>query len=234
MTRRGALRVIGAGVAGTVAGTGTVVADQTQPIEKQLAEVRQATVQFRDPNLSTDKSQIVDDEGKVLFKRLGAFLHGMGEHYINKGFQWDLDIREPTLITFGYTDDDDLLLGAIEWLGGRYPEQSTPPNDVFGHQRELEAWGVDTGVHPPTDLDDNEDGDISDGEITEGRPWVLHTWPHTANSDGVFDQLNCKKQFHQVADFYEPDEEKTTIVSPQNEIGADNRITYSGEGCKNL
>jgi hypothetical protein len=35
-------------------------------------------------------------------------------------------------------------------------------------------------------------------------------------------------------DFYEPDEEKTTIVSPQNEIGADNRITYSGEGCKNL
>jgi len=260
MRRRSVLRRLGAGVAGTaLAGAaGTAAgADGDGPLREQLARMRAATTRFRDPNLSDDRTEILDDDGNTLFERGDLVVGGMGEHYSNVGFDWDLDLPAPSILSYGFTPRDGLVLGAVEFFAGFLddPHDPTVP-DFFrdargggeGLRSEHAAWGVDTLTYPPEQLDYDGDGVVSNDDLDthihgsdedddhdhEGggvAAWVLHVWVHGANPDGVFDQLNCRRAFHRCPASYEPTCTPTTIVRPQLAVDDPERVVASEGDC---
>ncbi|MHC3439469.1 cupredoxin domain-containing protein [Natrialbaceae archaeon A-gly3] len=228
----------------TMRGAFELVEEVDEPEEthlRQLDQVGQATTQFRSPETDDDRTIIFDEDGNEAFQRADLVVGGMGEHFTNVGFEWELDVREPDLLSYGFTPDDELVLGAVEWSGPGegFPEEGEPPADVFAGdlpegadiRSEYEAWGVDTLTYPPEELED-EEGHIPDENIPDESPWVLHVWIHSANFGGVFKQLNCRDEFHRCPGFYDPECIDTTIVRPQFDIGHEERVDASEPDCQ--
>lgn len=256
LRRRTVLKQVGAGVAGTTP-AGTAVAGDGGPLREQLASMRAATTRFQDPSLSEDRSEILADDGTTLFERGNLVVEGMGEHYTNAGFGWDLDPPPPAILSYGYTPREDLVLGAVEFFAGFLDDPHDPDvPDLFrdgrpageGLHSEHAAWGVDTLTYPPEALDYGGDGVISNDDLEthihgsdedddhdhEGggvAAWVLHVWVHGANPGGVFDQLNSRREFHRCPGSYDPTCMPTTIVRPQLDPDDPERVVASEGGC---
>lgn len=98
-----------------------------------------------------------------------------GFHFLKESLIGSTDITEPTVVVYGVDDDDNLILGAVEWIVPKAGPFETNPPDLFVHDDGAEEWEEDSpfpGV------------------------WSLHAWVHTHNPDGVFNSTNPRQQFH--------------------------------------
>lgn len=182
ITRRKALQSIGAGALAIGAFSGATAA-QGGGLKKELAEVRSATAEYNDPENAYADGYFVPDpstpEGEppsplpledVVDE--GHSVCGMGFHFINPAKLGETDRTEPQVLAYGVDDDDNLILGAVEYVIPDAISGGDP--DLFDHDDGEEVWhpGPFEGVHS------------------------LHAWVHTHNPDGVFHPLNPRKQFH--------------------------------------
>lgn len=172
--RRKVLKTLGGGVAGAVALGGNVSA-RGGGLKRELAEVRSATAKYNDPaNAYADGyvafdhnsdpvalEDVVDDAESVC---------GMGFHFGNLALIGSTDRTTPQVLVYGVDDDDNLILGAVEYI---VPDAIPGDPDFFDHDDEAEHW--DPGPFP----------DVHS----------LHVWVHTHNPDGVFNHSNPRKQF---------------------------------------
>lgn len=179
--RRNVLRTIGAGAVTSLAVAGSAAAHKGG-LQGELAKVRSATAEYNEPENAYDDGYVVPGKnGPIPLEDVvdkGHAVCGMGFHFINRDNVGSTDPTVPAVLVYGVGDDDDLVLGAVEYAvpkAGPYAE--TPP-DLFSHDGGDEEWGT-----LPT---------------PEGRPdlWTLHVWVHNHNPDGVFTPLNPRELFH--------------------------------------
>lgn len=173
--RRTALRTLGAGLLATGALAGSATA-QRGGLKRELAAVRSATARYNDPaNAYADGFVVTDEFGDVIpledVVSEGASICEMGFHFANIGNFGTYDPLTPQVLVYGVDDDDNLVLGAVEYI---IPDAITGGDpDLFAHDGGAEHWdaGPFPGVHS------------------------LHVWVHTHNPNGVFDHSNPRKQF---------------------------------------
>lgn len=175
-TRRSVLRSIGVGVIGGVAYVGSVSADG-HALTAELNTVRNLTIEYRD--IATARS-----DG---YAAVSPYVPGMGFHFAD-GPPFGTALEDPGILVY-FTNgsynpapseahdpahDDDLILGAVEWLVPG--EQEDNPPDIFS--------------------DESSDRELS---VTEREGWHfesaegftgLHAWVHRGNPAGVFHPTN--------------------------------------------
>lgn len=176
-TRRTVLKTIGAGLTVGAAGIGTASAKHHE-LTHQLNTVRAVTRKYRD--IETARS-----EGYV---PASPYVPGMGFHFANSFPPFGTDLDDPGVLVY-FTNgtynpapgdphdparDDDLILGAVEWLVPG--DQSENPPDIFADELS------------PRNL-----------RVTEEHAWHfesaegftgLHAWVHRGNPAGVFHHTN--------------------------------------------
>lgn len=175
ISRRSALRTLG-----TVTLAGMAVptaAAHRGGLKGELAEVRSATAEYNDPETAYADGYVVPGEEGVIpledVTEKGHAVCGMGYHFVNGDLLGTVDRTQPQVLAYGVDDDDNLILGAVEYIvpkGG--PFEDSPP-DLFDHDDGGEEW---------------EEGPLPDS-------WSLHVWVHNRNPDGVFAPLNPREQF---------------------------------------
>lgn len=184
-SRRTVLKTMGATVAGGSVLVGGAAASSGS-LQRELAEVRMATARYNDPANAYADGYVVpgpdeDGDGRPDPLRLEDVVDeahaacGMGFHFVHFGRLGSTEPTGPTVLVYGVDDEDDLVLGAVEWLVPMAgPYESSPP-DLFQHDEGAEEWQADS---PAPGL------------------WSLHAWVHTFNPSGVFHPTNPREQFH--------------------------------------
>lgn len=176
--RRTVLKTIGTGVMGGMALSGNAMA-QGGGLARELAVVRSATAEYNDPaNAYADGYVHPDPEGGILpldeVVEKGHAVCGMGFHFGNFDlFGTSLDPTKPAVLAYGVDDDDNLVLGAVEWVVSKQVSPTEP--DIFEHDDGIEVWQEDSpfpGV------------------------WSMHAWVHNHNPEGVFHPTNSRELFH--------------------------------------
>lgn len=174
INRRDALKTIGAGVVTVSAFTGSSVG-QKGGLSGELAEVRSATAKYNDPAVAyADGFMAIGDSGPVPLEDVvseAVSICGMGFHFGNFANFGTYDRLKPQVLVYGVDDDDNLILGGVEYI---IPDEITGGNpDLFDHDGGSEHWdaGPFPGVHS------------------------LHVWVHSHNPEGVFSHHNPRKQF---------------------------------------
>lgn len=177
VTRRTALRTIAGGlIVGSVAGPASAKRG-LDTLSQQLNTVRALTRKYKD--IETARA-----DGYVA---VSPYVPGMGFHFAN-GPPFGTDLEDPGILVY-FTNgsynpspgdrhdsvhDDDLILGAVEWLVPG--DQSDDPPNIFADK------------DSPRNL-----------EVTEEEGWHfesaegftgLHAWVHRGNSAGVFHPTN--------------------------------------------
>lgn len=175
--RRTVLKTIGGGlVAGTLA---VPVSAGDDELSAQLNTARETTRAYRDIEAARD-----DGYGAV-----SPYVPGMGFHFAD-GPPFGTDLDDPGILVY-HTDgsynpdpgeehdpahDDDLVLGAVEWLVPG--DQSEKPPNIF-----------------------NDEDSHRNLKVTEEHGWHyesqedftgLHAWVHRGNPAGVFHPTNPK------------------------------------------
>lgn len=175
-TRRTVLKTIGIGLTAGTAFVGSARAGN-DALTEQLNAVREITRPYRD--IDTARA-----EGYV---PASPYVPGMGFHFAD-GPPFGTTLEDPGILVY-FTDgsydpdpgdphdptrDDDLVLGAVEWLvpGDR---SSTPPN-IFD----------DESSHRDLQVTEAEGWHFESGEGFTG----LHAWVHRGNPAGVFHPTN--------------------------------------------
>lgn len=178
LNRRTVLKTVGAGVVGSVALTGNATAQQGR-LKKELAEVRSATAEYNDPaNAYADGYFARDHDGNVPLEDVVDEAHavcGMGFHFVNPDLVGSTEPTEPAVLAYGVDDEDDLILGAVEYIVPQNGPSEEEPPDIFAHDDGMEKWQEDSP----------KEGQSS-----------LHVWVHNPNPAGVFAPFNPRKQFH--------------------------------------
>lgn len=129
--RRTTLKVIGAGIVGGVALTGSATAHRGG-LQGELAEVRSATAEYNDPENALDDGFEAEDHAVC----------GMGFHWPNFDRVGEVDRTRPQVLVYGEDDEGDLVLGAVEYaVPQRGPYENDPP-DLFAHDGGDEVWGT--------------------------------------------------------------------------------------------
>lgn len=175
-TRRTVLRAIGGGLC--LGGAAIPASGQPDELSHQLNTVRAVTRKYREI-----ETAIADGYGPV-----SPYISGMGFHFANEDPPFGTDLEDPGILVY-FTNgsynpaqfephdpsrDDDLILGAVEWLVGGN-EEDDPPN-IFDDEAsprnlkttEEEGWHFE-----------------SDQGFTG-----LHAWVHRGNPAGVFHPEN--------------------------------------------
>jgi hypothetical protein len=174
LNRRSTLKALGAGALSLATFGGTATA-QGGGLEGELAEVRSATAKYNDPAKAyADGFMAFGESGPIPLEDVvdeAESICGMGFHFANFGNFGTYDRLKPQVLVYGVDDDDNLILGAVEYI---IPDDITGGNpDLFDHDGGAEQWdaGPFPGVHS------------------------LHVWVHTHNPEGVFSHHNPRKQF---------------------------------------
>lgn len=170
-TRRNALKTIGAGLlVGTVAGPASAGNDT---LTAQLNTVRRMTGAYRD----------IDTAREEGYEAASPYVPGMGFHFA-AGPPFGTDLEDPGILVY-YTNgsydpdpgdsheasrDDDLILGAVEWLVPG--DQEDNPPDIF----------EDESSHRELRVSEAHGWHFEDEEGFTG----LHAWVHRGNPAGVF------------------------------------------------
>lgn len=139
--RRTFLKAVGAGTAMGVVVTGTGVGYDDEDLDAQLAEVREATAKYEDPQKALDDG----------YRIMGPYVSGMGWHFmhperVETAAEGEIVLTEPQLLTYGDPGEgpDEIVLGAVEYaipLGAREYTEENPP-DLFDDEDGEEAWHV--------------------------------------------------------------------------------------------
>lgn len=175
-TRRTVLKTLGAGVGGVaIAGPASAGTDE---LSSQLNEVRAATRTYRDLENARDDGYVA----------ISPYVPGMGFHFSDRTPPFGEDRTDPPVLVYfanGAYDpdpgddhdpdrDDDLVLGAVEWLveGDRTED---PPN-LF----------ADEGSSRTLKTTEEEGWHYEEQQDFTG----LHAWVHRGNSEGVFHPTN--------------------------------------------
>lgn len=175
-TRRTVLRSIGVGLTGGVANVGSASAS-SQELTAELNRVRNLTLQYRD----------IDTARSNGYAAVSPYVPGMGFHFAD-GPPFGTNLENPGILVY-FTNgsynpvpgeehdsahDDDLILGAVEWLVSGDQEDKAP--DIFS--------------------DESSDRELL---VTEAEGWHfesaegftgLHAWVHRGNPAGVFHPTN--------------------------------------------
>lgn len=179
ISRRSVLRK-GAVVSSTIGLGATTATAHRGAVQRQLAEVRSATASYNNPaNAYADGYTATDPDGNpVALEDVHdeAFaVCNMGYHFLNfeiiSGIYGgeDAERTRPPILVYGVGDDEDLVLGAVEYLA------SDPQPSLFHGDDDDEHWEP----WPP-------DPPLS----------ALHAWVHNHNPDGVFHATNPRELFH--------------------------------------
>lgn len=171
-TRRTVLKAVGSGLVGGLTLTGSASAEANGDLKHELAEVRNATATYNDPENAVADGYIPEDHPVC----------GMGYHYPHEDFLAavqafvggdstelveylaSIDPTEPHVLVYG-EGDDGLVLGAVEYV-------TLDDSDDLFTETEDDEW------HPFV-----------------GPLYALHAWVHTHNPEGVFHQTNPRPQF---------------------------------------
>lgn len=174
LNRRSTLKTIGAGflAIGTASGIATA---GPETLHHELAEVRAATARYNDPaNAYVDGYVALGPSGPVALEDVvndAEAICEMGFHFVNFGLIGSTDRTTPQVLVYGVDDEENLVLGAVEYI---IPDVISGGNpDLFEHDGGSEDW--DAGPLP----------DVHS----------LHAWIHTHNPDGVFNHSNPRTQF---------------------------------------
>jgi len=175
--RRTVLKTIGTGLVGGVALTGNVTANRGG-LKRELAEVRSATARYNNPaNAYAAGYTALDENGNpVALEDVvdeAEAVCEMGFHFVLGFPPLGGDRLDPPVLVYGVDEDDNLILGAVEWVVP-YTEENPNPPDLFEHDDGAEQW----------DKDEPFPGVFS-----------LHAWVHNHNPNGVFNHHNPRKQF---------------------------------------
>lgn len=189
LSRRTVLKTLGTATAGAAALIGPVSAHRGG-LKRELAEVRSATASYNDPaNAYADGYAAIGPSGPVPLEDVvteAESVCGMGFHFGDLRFVGALMSGDPTqiaayfdgwdrtmpqVLAYGVDDDDNLILGAVEYV---IPDSMPQHQDLFDHDGGAEEWQV--GPFP--------------------RVHSLHAWVHNHNPDGVFNPTNPRHQFH--------------------------------------
>lgn len=165
-------KIIVSVVVATIVLAGAVVAAaSTGGARRQLAEVRAATSQYRDPAAAEADGYVLVSEcvdGRPEFN--GA----MGYHYLKFELLEDpaVDITEPELLVYYPTKHGELRLGAVEWMK----------------------------IDDDQDLETDDDRPVLFGEPFKGPMpghdaempvhYDLHAWLYRSNPSGLFADWN--------------------------------------------
>ena len=182
ISRRGVLRTVGA--ATLASGAVPTVTAHRGGLKRELAEVRSATAKYNDPESAYEAGYIVpteDEDGNPVPMPLEDVVDeahsvcGMGFHFANVDHFGSVDRTKPPVLAYGVDDDDNLVLGAVEYVVPKEGPYKESPPDLFAHDGGKEVWQEDS---------------------PEPGLWSLHVWVHNKNPDGVFAPFNPRKQFH--------------------------------------
>lgn len=176
-TRRTVLKTIGGGF---VLGTGAVPVNAGDvQLSEQLNAVRDVTRKYRDIEMARG-----DGYGAV-----SPYVPGMGFHFAD-GPPFGTDLEDPGVLVY-FTNgsynpdpgeehdpdrDDDLILGATEWLVTG-DQEDNPPN-IFN----------DEASHRNLQVTEEEGWHFAE----EGGFTGLHAWIHRGNPAGVFHPTNSE------------------------------------------
>lgn len=177
-TRRALLRTIGGGIVLGAVSIGPASAEsEKDELTQQLNTVRDVTRKYRDIETAREDG----------YNPTSPYVPGMGFHFAD-GLPFGTDLTDPGVLVYftngsynpGPGDphdpahDDDLILGAVEWLVKGNQEDS-PPN-IF-----------------------NDEASSRNLKTTEEEGWHfeeeegftgLHAWVHRNNPEGVFHHTN--------------------------------------------
>lgn len=174
--RRTVLQLMGAGLASSAALSGAATAHRGG-LKGELAEVSSATADYNDPANAYDDGYFAPDRNfePIPLEDVVEKAHavcGMGYHFVNPNLMGTEDRTEPQVLVYGEDDDENLILGAVEYLLPQAEkEENREEPDLFAHDDGDEVWQTFHG------------------------DWSLHVWVHTKNPDGVFNPTNPRKQF---------------------------------------
>lgn len=175
-TRRTVIKTLGIGLAGGATVVGSVDAEDDE-LAAELNVVRDRTRNYRD--IETARA---DGYGAV-----SPYVPGMGFHFAD-GPPFGTDLEDPGVLVY-FTNgrynpapgdlhdpahDDDLILGAVEWLVSGN-QASNPPN-IFS----------DGDSHRTLRVTEAEGWHYESAEDFTG----LHAWVHRGNPAGVFHPTN--------------------------------------------
>lgn len=170
INRRTVLKTIGAGVAGSVALSGTAAA-RGGGVQRELSVVRAATAQYNDTQNALDAGYVPEEMSVC----------GMGFHWPNPSL---LDLvpnkTEPEILVYGEDEDGNLVLGAVEYAVPVFGPYAESPPDLFDNADP--EWHV---------LPLPDDAPVPFDEL-----WTLHAWVHNHNPEGVFHPTNPRELFH--------------------------------------
>lgn len=175
--RRRVLKTIGAAGIGSLALSGNTAAHRGG-LQRELATVRSATARYNDPaNAYADGYVALNDEREVIpledVVDEGHTVCGMGIHFANLNFiGGPPSLTEPAVLAYGVDEEDNLVLGAVEWVVSKQVSPSEP--DLFDHDNGKEVWQEDSPFR---------------------GVWSLHAWVHTHNPEGVFHPTNPRHLF---------------------------------------
>lgn len=175
-TKRTVIKTLGIGLAGGTALVGSVDAEDDE-LAAELNTVRELTRKYRD--METARA---DGYGAI-----SPYVPGMGFHFAD-GPPFGTDLEDPGILVY-FTNgsynpapgdphdpahDDDLILGAVEWLVPG-DQASNPPN-IFS----------DGASHRTLRVTEAEGWHYESAEGFTG----LHAWVHRGNPAGVFHPTN--------------------------------------------
>lgn len=176
ISRRNVLKQGAVVTAGVGLGVGTVTGHKGK-LDRQLAEARSATAVYNDPaNAYEDGYFATDHHGNRVelenVQEEALAICGMGYHFIHPdiiGAAYggaEPDRERPPILVYG-VGDDDLVLGAVEYLA-----QDPAPDLFHGDDDQWVEWPPDTDLY------------------------ALHAWVHNNNPEGVFNPTNPRELFH--------------------------------------
>lgn len=118
--RRTVLQSLGASLASSAALSGAATAYRGG-LKGELAEVRSATADYNDPANAYDDGYFAPDGsfGPIPLEEVVEKAHavcGMGYHFVNPDLMETEDRTKPQVLVYGEDDDENLILGAIEYL----------------------------------------------------------------------------------------------------------------------
>jgi hypothetical protein len=131
--------------------------------QSELAEVRQATVQYHSLSTAIDDGFVpfsIDPAEEVTC--FDSIAGGMGIHYV-KGIDGTLSATEPEAVVYELREDGSVKLVAVEYIiPAAFVDPADPP-EVLGQT-----------MHPHSFL----------------PVYILHAWIWKANPDGIFADFN--------------------------------------------